>query len=319
MLSLTVALGTGILTGCSESKPFMEYDEVKGLSAFSVNTAMSGRAEAYTDNICVVTKDEESVPETEAGRDVYASAALFDVSDSSTLYSMNVYEQLYPASLTKVMTAILAMKYSQKDDIITCSENVKISEAGAQVCGLVAGDKITMDQAMHGLLMYSGNDAAVAIAESISGTTEEFADLMNKEAAKIGATHTHFVNPNGLHDDDHYTTAYDMYLIFNEAIKYDWFKEIINKNTYTTTYETAVGDQKEVTWNTTNLYLKGDKAAPEGVTIIGGKTGTTNAALNNLILLSKDNSGREYISIVMKSKQRDMLYEKMSSILDIIQ
>lgn len=311
-------LCTFILNGCKSAEPYLAYNEVKELPAFSVDSITSGRADAYTDDLCVVTKDDESVPETDVGRDTYASAAVFDISNARTLYSVNVYEKLYPASLTKVMTAIVAMKYSQKEDIITCSENVKIKEPGAQVCGVAAGDKITMDQAMHGLLMYSGNDVAVAIAENISGSIEDFADLMNQEAAKIGATHTHFVNPNGLHDEDHYTTAYDMYLIFNEAVKYDWFNEIISKDTYITTYETADGGQKEVTWNTTNLYLKGDKAMPEGVTVIGGKTGTTNAALNNLVLLSKDNSGREYISIVMRSKQRDMLYDKMSSILDIV-
>lgn len=318
LMVLTVTAVMLMLGGCGDEKPSLPYDEACVNSAFSVSAVTEGRTEGFASSLCVVEKNNESVSEPEGLKDTYASAAVFDVSNARTLYSVDVFEKLYPASLTKVMTAIVAMEHAQKEDKILCSENVKITEAGAQVCGLKAGDSLTMQDAMDGLLLYSGNDAAVAIAESVAGSVEAFADMMNERALSLGATSTHFVNPNGLHSEEHYTTAYDMYLMFNEAVKHDWFRECISKQNCILNVTDTQGNTRELTFNSTNLYLKGDAVMPQNVTVIGGKTGTTNAALNNLVLLSEDAGGKPYISIVMKSNQRVLLYEKMSSILDII-
>ena len=222
---------------------------------------------------------------------------------------------MYPASLTKVMTALIALKYGQLDDTVTASQNVLITESGAQLCGFKPGDTLTMEQALHGLLMYSGNDAGVLIAEHISGDVESFAALMNEEAKKLGATGTNFVNPHGLTDDQHYTTAYDLYLIFNEAMKYEKFKEIIHTNQYSTIYHDADGKEKELKFNTTNQYLVGNVSSPDGVTVIGGKTGTTNAAGACLILLSKNSAGNQFVSVVLQAENRDYLYEGMTNLL----
>lgn len=318
IIFLIAVLYACALSGCGSEEISLPYEEACVNSAFAVSAVTEGRTDGFAANLCVADGNNESVPETASGKDTYVSAAVFDVNNARTLYNVDVFEQLYPASLTKVMTAIIAMEQTQKNDMVHCSENVKITESGAQVCGLRAGDTLTMADAMDGLLLYSGNDAAVAIAETIAGSTEAFADLMNEKAKSLGATGTHFVNPNGLHDQEHYTTAYDMYLMFNEAIKYDWFKECISKDSCIIKVTDAQGEVRELSFKTTNLYLKGDASAPAGVTVIGGKTGTTNAALNNLVLLSEDAGGKPYISIVMKSNQRVLLYEKMSSILDII-
>ena len=132
-----------------------------------------------------------------------------------------------------------------------------------------------------------------------------FAEMMNKEAAKLMATGTHFVNSNGLHNDNHYTTAYDLYLIFNECIKHDDFVKIIMAKSHTAKV-------------TGNFYATGDAKKPDNVTVIGGKTGTTQLAGNCLILLTKDKNNHPYISIVMKADTKPLLYKDMTAIVEAI-
>ena len=109
-----------------------------------------------------------------------------------------------------------------------------------------------------------------------------------------------------------------MYLIFNEAVRYDLFKEIINMPSYSTVYHDEAGKEKELTVNSTNMYLQNVESAPQGVTVVGGKTGTTNAAGHCLILLVRDTSGNPYISIVMRAKDNDTMYEVMNALLEQI-
>ena len=168
------------------------------------------------------------------------------------------------------------------------------------------------------MLIYSANDAAVLIAEGIGGSMDNFVEMMNEEAKEIGATKSHFANPHGLTADDHYVTTYDMYLIFNEAIKYDEFQQIINMSGYTTTYTGSSGKSVDVDITTTNLYVRGDESVPSNCTVIGGKTGTTTAAGHCLILLAKDNSGNPYISVIMKAEDSDTLYSEMTELLNKI-
>ena len=143
---------------------------------------------------------------------------------------------MYPASLTKLMTALVALDSADLSDTVTVSANADAGKFAAdeQVCGIKAGDELTLGDLLYGLLLYSGNDNAVAIAEHISGSEKAFAEKMNEKAQEIMATKSHFVNSNGLHNEDHYTTAYDMYLIFNECIKNEKFLEMIQAKSYKT-------------------------------------------------------------------------------------
>ena len=312
ILCLNIVL---LFCGCGDNKPKLSYESVEHISSFAISAASDDRTQMFAQELCVMDGDVGEIDEPVSEEYSYGAAALFDIRNSNVIFSKNAFVQLYPASLTKVMTAVVAMKYGKKDDVVVCSENVKIDEAGAQLCNFEPGDVMTLDQAMNCLLIYSGNDAAVAIAENIAGSVEDFCKLMNEEAKKLGATNSNFVNPNGLHDENHYTTAYDMYLIFNEAVKYEWFNDIIRKNTYTTSYTRADGSLREITYKPTNQYLSGAKTSPSNVTVLGGKTGTTRAAMSNLVLLSQDSGGYPYISIVMKATTSDYLYEEMSSLL----
>lgn len=304
------------LTGCGNVSYAFAYDPDYSVSSYRiVNSESHDTATAFASDFCIVSEDilSDDVDMTDI-----SSAALFDVNRSQVLYAKNVYEKLYPASLTKVMTALVALKYGNMEDTLTASQNVIINEPGATLCGIKPGDTMTLSQALHALLIYSGNDVAVMIAEHIGNSIEGFTEMMNQEAKSLGATNSNFVNPHGLSDDNHYVTAYDMYLIFNEAIKYDMFTEIINTASYDTTYYDSAGNPKELSLKTSNRYLNGNCPMPENVTVIGGKTGTTNAARSCLILLAKDTSGNSYISIIMRAETRDILYEGMSDLLGLI-
>lgn len=305
-------------TGCEKAYS-VPYDLENHVSSFQLSSPMTNDAtfDTFANNLCISVSDQTNGAQINA--DQFYSAGLFDLKNKQVLYSKNIHTRLHPASLTKVMTALIALKYSNMDDIITCSKNVEITETGATLIGLKQGDHLTMYQALHCLLMYSANDAAIAIAEHISGNVESFAKLMNEEAIILGATNCNFVNPHGLTDENHYVTAYDLYLIFNEAIQYEAFVSIIRTTSFDNSiYHDADGNEKTLSFSTTNQFLKDNYKAPEGVTVLGGKTGTTNAARSCLILLANDNFGNPYIAIILGDEERGKLYEDMVSLLQQI-
>lgn len=305
------------LNGCGQLKTDFAYNPDSEISGFHIMPSSDAqRAVSFASELCIVS-DENMMSET-VDMSKATSAALFDLNNRETLYAKNVHERLHPASLTKIMTALVAMKYGSMDQVLTAGNSININEKGAQLCGLKVGDRMTLDQALHVLLVYSANDAAMLIAEGVGGSVENFVAMMNEEAKALGATNTNFVNPHGLTEENQYSTAYDLYLIFNEAIQYESFKEIIYMKSYSTVYQDKDGNEKELSVSTTNRYLQGEYSAPDNITVIGGKTGTTNAAGHCLILLSRDIQGAPYISIILCSSAREILYEEMTDLLDEI-
>ena len=312
-LSAGMALGC---MGCGKQAFDMPYNPDAAVSGFNVISRQNSKAaHTFAEDLCVVTENvmgEETVDMTQA-----EAAVLFDLSNCQVLYAKNAHERLHPASLTKVMTALVALKYGSIDQVMTASNVVNITETGATLCGLKPGDTMTLNQALYVLLLHSANDAAMMIAENVGGSVEHFVELMNQEALELGATNTHFMNPHGLTQEEHYTTAYDLYLIFNEALKYEKFNEIIQTSSYEVTYNTSAGAVKTLSVQTSNLFLRGNYKAPDNITVIGGKTGTTNAARS--CLLSRDAGGAPYISVILKAETRDLVYEKMIDLLEEIQ
>ncbi len=306
-----------LFTGCGQPQFDMHYTADSEVSSFRIVSPSEEKQTAvpFAAALCVADSDIDS-------KDVDMSAAsgagLFDINRHETLYAKNIHERLYPASLTKVMTALVALENGTNDMMLTASANVRILESGAQVAGLKEGDQMTLDQALHLLLINSANDVAVMIAEGVAGSVEEFANLMNRKAISLGATNTHFVNPHGLSDEDHYTTIYDMYLIMNAAVNYALFNEIIHMDSYTTVYTDKNGASKDINVKNSNRYLQGDIQAPSGITVLGGKTGTTSAAGSCLVLMVRDSSGNPYISVIMCADSRDLLYSQMTDLLEEI-
>jgi len=304
------------LTGCNNKAYDIPYDPDSQIVGFTFDSSTKEASfDGFASNLCVT--NENALPNGDIIPTV-ESAALFDISKSNTMLSKNANQKMAPASLTKVMTALIALEYGNLDDIYTASPNVEIKEKGAQLMGLKEGDRMTLSQALNALLLYSANDAGVLIAENIAGSVDAFAELMNKKAQTLGATNTHFTNPHGLNEENHFTTAYDLYLIFNEAVKYDKFVEIISKAEYSCTYKNRDGDEKKFECSNTNGYLSGSRSLPANVTVVGGKTGTTDAAGACLILLSMDSKNNKYISVILHDSDHDLLYADMSTMLSDI-
>lgn len=245
------------------------------------------------------------------------SAACYDVENARIIYSKDIFEKVYPASTTKLMTALLTVRYCDLDSYVEISEdNCGINIIGAQLCGFKKGDRLTVRDLLYCLLIYSGNDAAQALAVAVSGSVTSFVNLMNLEAMNLGAKDTKFLNPHGLHDINHYTTAYDMYLIMNECLKYPEITSIIKTAGYTVEVNNELtGEKREMYMEPTNLYYQGLYKAPEGITVFGGKTGVTIAAGNCLILYSENSEGRGFITELFKCDSKEVLYMEMNELL----
>lgn len=305
------------LTGCritndtilKEYNGIIAADNVYSLISLQSNE----RIDSFSKELVVVPDTHNDTSDMLMGKAV----SLYCLDDNSIVYANNVHESLHPASLTKIMTAYVALKYGTLDDIVTITDASKITERGATTIGLETGDKISLRDLVYCSLIYSGNDAAAAIAVHISGSVEAYAKLMTEEAAKLGATNTTFKNPHGLTEEGHMTTAYDLYLIFKEALKDGLIKDIINHTSYTYTYVKADGQEKTKTVKSTLRYFSNQYAYPSDITIIGGKTGTTNAAGFCLALyVTHKESGKQYIAITLKATGIDNLYNEMSYLLD---
>lgn len=272
----------------------------------------------YTEHLCVSDEDV-SIPSF-AGDESLHAAALFNITNNTVEYANGIHDRLFPASTTKILTALVAMNTCNLDDIVTVSSSAAASSFAAdeQVCGLIEGDQLTLRALLYGMLLYSGNDNATAIAEYVGGSLENFSDMMNTQAEELLATNTNFITPNGLHDEEHYTTAYDLYLIFNECIKNQEFIDIISSSSYTADITGSDGTVRQVVWEPTSYYARGVAVLPTGATVIGGKTGYTEQAGNCLILLDQDENDQLFVSIVMGADTKDLLYTDMTDIINQI-
>ena len=272
------------------------------------------KAKAYASDFCV---SAHNIGLNGLSFSQKSKVALFNLEETTVEFAHNIHEKAYPASITKIMTAIIALKYGNLEDMVTISKNAINLEEGSMELGFRVGDEISLYELLHGLLIFSGNDAAMAIAEHIGGTTANFVEMMNEEAKLLGATNTHFVNPSGLHDENHYTTAYDIYLMLEEALKYDVFVKLIQLENYNLTFYRN-GEKIAKRIDATDQYLTNQVTPPKNVTVLGGKTGTTSDAGSCLALVSQNAYGEVFISIVLKASTKTQLYDYMNQFLSQI-
>lgn len=268
------------------------------------------------DTLCVTSSNISN--EKYVSEDELHAAALFCLDTAEVAYAENVHEKLYPASTTKILTAYLALKYGNLTDTVVISSNAVGVPLDSSRAGFKTGDQLTLEELLYGLMLPSGNDAAVAIAEHISGSEAAFAELMNEEARQLGAFHSHFVNAHGYHDEEHYTTAYDLYLILKECVKNEAFLKVVSTTEYNMNLTQANGTYRKITWQQSNQFVNGARSAPEGVSVIGGKTGTTSEAGACLVLYAEDAEHNPYISIVMGADTKSVLYDNMTELISLI-
>ncbi len=292
----------------------LSFDRSHSVYGFDRGLLSTDTASAFASDLCVGDDYQQS----DAVVISALSAGLFDLTDQEVIYSKDMFTMRSEASLTKIMTALVALEYGNLDDIVTITETALDIEYGSSVCNLQVGERYSLKQLIYGLMIASGNDAAMMIAEHVGGSVDQFCEMMNTKAREIGATHSAFKNPSGLTEDGHYTCIYDLYLIFNEACRNDLFLDIISRSNYYAEFTDAYGGTGAVTWETTNHYFTGEAVKPDNVIIYGGKTGNTNDAGACLCLMTKDLYGNPYISIILHADDRSVLYDDMSAVLSLI-
>lgn len=233
------------------------------------------------------------------------AAILVDGDNNEILYEMNAHEKMYPASVTKIMTTLVVLDAVDKGQIsldteVTASSRAVSLPLGSSTAGIKAGEVLTIEQLLYCDLIPSANEACNILAEAIAGDNDSFAELMNAKAAELGCVNTHFTNPHGLHDDNHYSTAYDIYLMAKAAMEYELFRTIVS----TAVYELAPTNKSDArTLYSTNGFLsnwyvrgyKYDKA-------IGIKTGYTDEAGRCLASAAVDEQGRTFYCVVLGTR-----------------
>lgn len=237
------------------------------------------------------------------------SCILIDADSGKIIYEKNIYKKMYPASTTKVMTAILILENCNLSDVATVSSNAVSDESvpdGYVRANLKAGETFTIEQLLNVLLIPSANDAAIVLAEHLSGSINKFSELMNQKASQIGCKNTHFVNPNGIHNANHYSTVYDMSLIAKYAMKNQTFRDFVCR-TSCSLPSTDIYTKDDRTFKTTNELLKEGKTDNSNCFYEyanGIKTGYTKEA-NYCLAASAKKDNDEFIAITFGNKQEN--------------
>lgn len=246
------------------------------------------------------------VKEPEAGA---KAAVLMDAGNGQLLYQKNAHAPLYPASTTKILTAVLAIESCRLDEVVTVPREAVGVEGTA--IGLQEGERLTLEDLLYALLLSSANDAAVAIAHHVAGSTEAFARLMNEKARQIGAAESHFTNPHGLPDPAHYVSAYDMAVIARYAMQNSVFRKIVStqvKQISRPLADRSKGPPQEHLWNHNRLLTLYDGC-------IGVKTGYTTQAGQCLVGAAR-RGDRELLVVLLGSQGWDPLYRDAGRLFD---
>lgn len=226
------------------------------------------------------------------------SAILMEAQTGAILYAKNIHQQEYPASTTKILTCLLAAERCSMDEIVTMSATaIGDTPRDSSHIALDIGNELTMEQCLNAILIRSANEVSFGVAEHISGTWQEFAELMNERAAELGCVDSHFVNPNGLPDENHYTSAHDLAMIARAFFA----DELLCRISSTTRLHLPPTDKqpKDILENTTNQLLKGKQYEYEY--LVGSKTGYTNAARSCLVSCA-EKDGMRLICVVMRDE-----------------
>ena len=250
-----------------------------------------------------VSAEEASLP---ADPDIQAKAALLvDANTGRMVYGKNEHEELYPASLTKIMTALLVLEAVDSgklslDQQLTASDSITQLDSDGSSAGIQVGEIMTVEQLLYCMLVVSANEACVILAEAVSGDVDTFVDAMNAKAQALGCENTHFVNPTGLHDSQHYTSAWDLYLITKEAMKHEDFMRICDTGDITLP-ATNLSEARSL--HSTNYLISVWRSRGYYNTDAHGiKTGSTDAA-GHCLVSSASKGSLSFISVMLGCEQ----------------
>ncbi len=238
-------------------------------------------------------------------------AVLMEAETGSVLYEKAAHESAFPASTTKIMTCILALELGNLDDEVTVGS---VTNRGSCM-GLRSGEKLSLRDLLYGMMLVSGNDAAEAVAEHIAGSTSEFVKLMNEKAAELGMKDTNFVTVNGLHKEEHVTTAYDFALLTRYAIQNSDFRAIVKRGTYNISKTNRRSDGYHLENTNKLVHTKGDSKSYEYRYAIGVKTGDTDYAGKCFVAAAKKD-GTTLIAVMFKESDGDRRFTTAAQLFD---
>ena len=252
----------------------------------------------YTE--CILAKNAEKTQYWPQGPEIAsASGIVIEAGTGAVLYEKNVNDRHYPASITKILTALLAIENSKMDEIVTFSYDSVHKTEGSGIARDV-DEQMTMEQCLYGLMLASANECAYAVAEHVAGDIDSFVKMMNKRAKKLGCKNTHFNNCNGLPDEQHYTSAYDMALIAKEAYKNETFRIISGTKTYTIPFTNKHTDEETYLQNHHQMLYPYRTRKYLYDYCLGGKTGYTTAA-NYTLVTYAEKDGMTLICVVLNA------------------
>lgn len=264
-------------------------------------------------NSYFVTADESKKETWPSAPEIVGETAILIEPETGTiLYDKNSHKKMYPASITKIMTALLTLEHCDLNDTVVYSENaIKSITAEDSNIQCKIGEQMSVRECLYALMLSSANETATALAEHICGSVDKFSELMNQRAKELGAKDLHFANPNGLHDANHYVTAYDMALIMKQAISYPAFLDIIHSTVYTIgknnkrKQDFPSYNRHRMIFSTSEYYYD---------SVIGGKTGYTDQAGKTLVTCAKK-GGMTLICVVLKS-DGDVVFKDTAKLFD---
>ena len=236
---------------------------------------------------------------------------LMDINSEAVLFEKNSHEPYYPASITKIMTTLLALENGNLSDMVTFSDDAINNTEGSGIARDY-GEQMTLEQCLYGVMLESANECAYAVAEHVGGTVENFVDMMNAKAKELGCTNTHFANPHGLQDENHYTTAHDMALIAQAAYQNETFRIIIGTKMYTIpptnkhAEETVLRNHHDMLCTYHNANRK--YLYPY---CVGGKTGYT-ATANSTLVTYAEKDGMTLICVVMDTQSPNQFIDTVN-------
>lgn len=251
------------------------------------------------------TEEPEPIPDIEIDA---KAALLIDPTTDEILYELNIHEQLYPASLTKVMTALLTLEAIEAgqlamDQVLTASASAVDLPYDASTAGMLEGEQMTVEQLLYCILVVSAADACNVLAEAVSGSIDAFVERMNQRAEELGCADTHFANPHGYHDDQHYSTAWDLYLITRAAREFESFNTIVATGRFEVP-ATNLSDRR--VYYTTNYLLNGYRNADYVYSAANGiKTGNHSNA-GYCLIASAAKNGRSLLSVVLGAERIEL-------------
>ena len=256
------------------------------------------------------TKNWPQAPKIEA-----PSAILMDASSGLILYEKNANKKRYPASVTKIMTTLLAIENSAMNETVVFSRNAIHSiEPGSNHIAMKEDEELTMEQCLYAVMLASANEVSNAVGEHVAGDSKSFTEMMTNRAKELGCKNTNFENANGLYNENHYTTAYDLALISREALKHDMFRKVTSQRVYTIP-KTNLTKESRVFSNHHQMLMGTTKPQYKYDGCIGGKTGYTVKSKHSLATFaSKD--GMDLICIVMNNPSSNSQYESTTKLLD---